>query len=578
MYAPAPPRPKKTNIVRSRSGCKCCRERRTKVRLLSLARFHRLTMTNMREKKKCDEKKPTCGTCARLGKICEPVKPKLEFRVMTTKPETEKHHNDRDRGMSVIPNLVLTHSLQHTEREIFYSAYWQDHCLPALHPVFRSAAQLIEGFPALKDAVLALSSCNLSRTNAERKSLIVNNCMGAYSPNVTHQTRSQRYYSSAIHRFTKFGQSEWQHNFITVLTILVLFTYIESTRGNFEGYKCHVRGLRVLLDHEFSSTNKTSKDNSLVRNLLTAWMQPQFQVWWARSYFSTLDVQQQQPRIVLPDILLQQAQSTSLYERRTAVLSIMCESHRLNMTTTLGYFNGSVPHVQNIKRCCQLLAEEAEKLDRWVLCLPVSEQPLNNNNNNNKAFDNVSRTSIEPLFFESHDASLNYAYYAIARIMQCTTFLHLLNDPQQYQQRYEVEVEPWIRLLLRILLGVDKRACTRQNNYTIGLSGLVLAALLRCQDLASGLCLESWLRTLRDIQPTEEGSFPVYQAHAVARAINHQRMVGRDVFAVSLPVDDGGGCPKFRSYNNQIIDRLLIHGRCRTTGGLFTDCIRIVWP
>ena len=32
MYKPAPPRPKKMNIVRTRTGCKGCRKRRTKVR------------------------------------------------------------------------------------------------------------------------------------------------------------------------------------------------------------------------------------------------------------------------------------------------------------------------------------------------------------------------------------------------------------------------------------------------------------------------------------------------------------------------------------------------------------------
>ena len=35
MYGPVPPRPKKTGIVRSRNGCKGCRERRTKVGLVS---------------------------------------------------------------------------------------------------------------------------------------------------------------------------------------------------------------------------------------------------------------------------------------------------------------------------------------------------------------------------------------------------------------------------------------------------------------------------------------------------------------------------------------------------------------
>ncbi|KAF4447686.1 hypothetical protein FALBO_16918 [Fusarium albosuccineum] len=71
MYKPAPRRPKKTSIVRTRTGCITCRERR----------------------KKCDEKRPACTTCVRLGKRCEKYKTGYNFRnvsfVAGTTPETE---------------------------------------------------------------------------------------------------------------------------------------------------------------------------------------------------------------------------------------------------------------------------------------------------------------------------------------------------------------------------------------------------------------------------------------------------------------------------------------------------------
>ncbi|RSL92120.1 hypothetical protein CEP52_014000 [Fusarium oligoseptatum] len=61
MYKPAPRRVKKTNIVRTRTGCITCRERR----------------------KKCDEKKPACSTCSRLGKRCEKYKAGFNFKNVT---------------------------------------------------------------------------------------------------------------------------------------------------------------------------------------------------------------------------------------------------------------------------------------------------------------------------------------------------------------------------------------------------------------------------------------------------------------------------------------------------------------
>ena len=97
-----------------------------------------------------------------------------------------------------------------------------------------------------------------------------------------------------------------------------------------------------------------------------------------------------------------------------------------------------------------------------------------------------------------------------------------------------------------------------RNNYTIGFSGLLLAASLRCQDVSPSLEIEQWLQTLEDMQPTEEGAFPVYQALAVVKAINRQRRIGRDVFGVSQPIDDSGGMPKFSSYNSQMIITLLV--------------------
>lgn len=564
MYAPVPPRPKKTSIVRSRNGCKGCRERRTK----------------------CDEKKPVCGTCIRLKTACEPVKPKFEFRVSTATNQNLRSESRRlaarqqsmlvglKEGRHPMRHIALTVSLQRSEREIFYSAYWEDKCLPALHPMLRSTSSLIAKFPPLQDAVLALSSCNLSRNDAERRTCDPVDYMGYYCPHATHQSRSQQYYSSAIQRFTKLGQSEYHYNLTTILLILVLFAHIESTRGNLEGFNCHIKGLAAILEAEIGQLNR----DQFLRDLITAWMQPQFQVWWARSYFSTLDFQQQQPTIALP--LTLEGSLGSTHERRIAVVSIMCESHRLNVTSILyhwqyrngsdqlGYGSNYGSFCPDVDRCCMLLAEQSEKLDNWLLHLPLAEQPLQDD-----VFEIQPESST---VFQSHDAALNYAYYVLSKIMQCTGAFRLLATQDYHHLGHECyEAEPWVRLLLQIVEGIDMKKCIHQNNYTIGFSGLLLAALLRCQDLLSGRRIERWLQNLLELQPTEEGSFPVYQALAVTKAINRQRMIGKDVFAVSQPVDDGGGTPKLRSYNSQIIDTLLMHGKCRMTGDLFTDCISI---
>ncbi|KAJ6012419.1 hypothetical protein N7522_002774 [Penicillium canescens] len=542
MYKPAPPRPKKTDIVRSRDGCKSCRRRRTK----------------------CDEKKPTCETCARLGIVCESVKLDLKFRVVTalppkkTHPKTGPAEPDSSRlelqlfsqhsRSSQIPNINLVHSLQHTDRDVFYSTYWEDHCLPALHPIFRSASELL-GFPALKDAILALSSCNISRINAERKHSTSFATMGTFSPNLIHQTRSQLYYSSAIKRFISLTQDDYRNNATQILTILVIFGYIEASMGNFDGYYCHVQGLSAFLVELRETTG-----DSLYRALLITWLQSQFLVWWARAYFSSLDVQRNLPSIAFPKGL--EGTSGSLHDLRAVALSILCESHRLNVKETLKHWKD-----QTDSKTASLASDLPS--DRYD-----TEDYLARLEDESKRLDE----NIAHLF--SHDAALNFAYYVVARIMQCTSFLHNLPSRDLLHLGSEcLEIELWARLLLRIAQGTDMQMSIIRNNYAIGFSGLLLAASLRCQDLSLGMQIEKWLQTLEDKHPTEEGAFPVYQTLAVVKAINWQRKMGRDVFGVSQPMDDGGGTPKFTHYNSQMITTILVHGKWRATGDLFTECI-----
>ncbi|KAK9234645.1 hypothetical protein V1525DRAFT_42720 [Lipomyces kononenkoae] len=601
MYPPVPERPKKTDIVRSRNGCKSCRQRRTK----------------------CDEQKPICGTCARLGRVCESFKPEFKFRAVTggrgRRVENDQIYTDRKLPIDAVglnasqihggnniepicqshlvsgqnlliapmitryrmPSLSLMKSLQRLDMDILYSTYWEDYCLPALHPTFRAASHLVDGFPALKAAILTLSSCNFGRMQTERLAPTSIACSYTFRPNITHQTRSMHYYSTAIKSFARVSPQEYQNNVTTVLATIVLFAYIESSMGNFDGFNCHVQGLTKLLGLELG--DRTSDPPS--KALLVAWMQCRFHVWWARTYFSSLQVQLQQRSVLLPRAL--QESFENLHERRVAVLSILCESHQLNFKATLRHWEcqnstNARPGTEGsnwldegeVEKYCTLLAEESKKLDNWLAHLPSSERPLDIGLSSD---DRQAHAPIEPVLFQSQDAALNYAYYAVSRIMQCVGFLHLLRrrDPQYIGHECD-ETRHWLQLLLGVVQGTNPRISIHRNNYTIGFSGLLLAALLRCQDLTLGMWIEQWLRDLEEMQPTEEGSFPVYQTVGIVKAINRQRQLGGDVFGVSLSIDDGGGTPKVSSYSSQSISTLLIHGKWRISGDLYTECISIL--
>ena len=462
-----------------------------------------------------------------------------------------------------IPGMDLIKSLQHTERDVFYSTYWEDACLPAVHPMFKSISFSAWDRPMLQDAILALSSCHLSRLNPDRRDSLSSKMVhtGTFSPNLVHQTRSQLYYSSAIKKFISLNRKDYHSDAIIAFTVIILFAYIESSMGNFQGFYCHVQGLA----NSIMELREAIGDTTL-KALLTAWMQVRYVVWWARVYFSALDVHLELPSVPLPKLL--EGCFGSIQERRVMALSIMCESHRLNFKEALG-------HWRSHSECNELnhlqLAEEAKKSDEWLSHLPISEQPLNPGNPACNLDD-----SNPPIYFQSHDAALNFAYYVVGRIMQCTGSLRQLQSQTPHQYEYTCnEEEPWVYLLLRIAKGTNIQTSISRNSYTIGFSGLLLAAILRCQSLSLSIGIQEWLEALQNMQPTEEGAFPVYQTLGVVKAIIYQRMMGREIYGVTLPVDDGGGTPKFTAYNSQPISTLLLHGRCRVSNEFFTECVFI---
>ncbi|KAL4735788.1 hypothetical protein BDV11DRAFT_26487 [Aspergillus similis] len=577
MYKPAPPRPKKTNIVRSRNGCRTCRERKTK----------------------CDEKKPACGTCVRLGKPCVSIRPELKFRPVaipaavrrdtaTTVRESEQGRTrqqpaeDYENGTSAVGcfgSLDLIRSLQHVERDVCYSTYWEDRCLPAMHPIFLSLSNVADrpSQSMLRESILALSSCQFSRQQVERKISSASH-MESFSPSLSHQTRSHLYYSAAITKMSRIGQQTVSADTTVVVAVLTLFAYIEASVGNFQGFRCHVNGMSQLLESHPGILN-----DPVNKALILAWMQIRFVNWWSRAYFSSFDVHRRLPPVPLPPSL--EGNYELLHNRRVLVLSILCESHRLNSCEVLRCvgIDAAVNTAEDgrptgpdgsLEACFHGLDEQERRLDDWLAHLPPSDLPIFDGQPSGDA-GGLEDPRL-PIYFKYHDAALNYAYYALCRVMQCRGLLRSLQcrSPQSDVYRFEEE-EGWIWLLLRIVKGTSFQTSLARNNYTVGFQGLLLAALLRCQSPALGVEIQNWVQTLADLQPTEEGAFPIYQTLGVIKAINSQKQAGVDVVGVTQPVDDGGGTPKLTAFNSQPIDKVVFYGRCRTTGVVVAKCVPI---
>lgn len=165
---------------------------------------------------------------------------------------------------------------------------------------------------------------------------------------------------------------------------------------------------------------------------------------------------------------------------------------------------------------------------------------------------------------------MNYAYYAAARVMTCTGVLKRLSRIGEEHDADACDEEYLIRMLLRVVSGMSWADCLRSNVHIIGLSGVLLACVLRSNDLALGEWVEHWLQCQDMFQATEEGSFPVLQIRHALHAVNMERRCGRDVLALYQPADDGGGNSKYGSYTSQTITALVLFGRSRSTGLLYS--------
>ena len=452
-----------------------------------------------------------------------------------------------------------------------YKGYWGNNCLSALHPVFHKITDLISQVPVLEDAIVALAACNLSRSSPKPKSPGVAGNV-SYQPHPEHWASSQQHYRSALTATQHMTEAVTQGMDPQItMTILVLFSCLESSIGNFLRFHNHSRGIANLIRRLSTGLDPTSS----MTDLLAAWMQTRYHSWWIRLYFSTFTFQLEQSSLSAPAFLEDNIESNSV--RRAMISSILCESHRLHQKMLLGTFLlASDQTTINLNSTDQwykagmyreLLTLQAEKLIIWEQNSPLADLPTSLEGEVQYLFP--EGLLVNPLQFSSHNAAMNYAYFISARLMQ--------DAPIDLSGEHITDSDHWVFLLLRITAGIDRQTCLRDNTYTIGLSSLLLAALLHTCSLDIGIWIEDWLQGFQKNAQSpalEEGSFPLAQITTVVSVINQQRRLGRNVFAVSQAEDDGGGNGKVDSYDSQDIKVVWLHGRERATGARFQEPVR----
>jgi hypothetical protein len=457
-----------------------------------------------------------------------------------------------------LPNFELARSLNRAENEYFYLTHWDNSCLGALDYFFQNITLLSNHYQPLKHSILALSACNFSRICPE-KDVSSTTRISQYRPHRHHQTASQYYYTSALGQVANILSKASSPCPSDTLAILVVFCYIESTMGTFLGFGCHADGIMTFIRAQ-SNVISTNIGHPLISSYVLA----RHQSWWRRMNFSSFNFQRQQPSLSLSGDVA--AIVHSIDAKRTMVTAIMCESSRISTVALLQLWEDQ-DRLHNTRhntadKYIAMLECESRKLDDWELMLSPSDFP----NASLSFIDTAINDNVQPLFFKSHYDAMNYAYYIVARIMQCTWHFTRLQHTTMNQaclNTDEERITSWMNLLIRVVAGLDKKQCAKRNVYSIGVSSLLMACITRCYDPRIGQWIEKWLRELLGLSVLEEGSFPVTQALALAILVNKERSIGNEIYAIGLPQDDGGGCGKYSSYFSQNIDRIVIKWRER---------------
>ncbi|KAF7540745.1 hypothetical protein G7054_g1174 [Neopestalotiopsis clavispora] len=570
MYAPPPPRPKKTNIVRSRSGCVTCRKRQ-----YSQPQQGLLSRDALLDSQQC--------ALGNAGSTQDLPREEMKGLVATHLNATIHHETAIN---------VTTYA-----RKLYYLELWETQCLPALPSLFRLVASstIMDMPPIIEDTVVALSACHLSRSLPEVKTK-AGEAFQEFRPSAPHQAFGQVFYRNAIRRMVAWCPTLGAQDATIALSVMTLFGFLESMMGNFTAFDVHAKGIQEL----FQACHKSADKKEYLAQLYAVWVKCETYKWWLRFHFSTTQFQKTLEPFHLS---LQYRHVLSDVENRRAIVSLLlCETYRLSNQHIIDIWESiqtdedtQYPSLENSLslaehhgaeatlsgRCAArlaLLQRQRQELEQWHSRLPISQIPIE---------PDLQRISLDvpdfgghrvvPLQFTSHISAMNYAYYVAAMILQHQNFFEEMfaNGPTSSETDSN-EMESLILLLLRVVAGISWLDCVCLNTYSIGISNLLPICVLRSRNYAAGLWFQQWLEQRYHGGSLEEGSFPIAQCLGLITAINEYRNCGKDIIAFFSPEDDGGGAGKTASYASQMIESVLVYGKDRRTGFFFSEHVSII--
>ncbi|KAF5615063.1 hypothetical protein F25303_13879 [Fusarium sp. NRRL 25303] len=522
MYGPAPPRPKKTRICRSRDGCYTCR----------------------RKHRKCDLTKPSCSNCTRNGLNCEgydlrltwlpaslgtgdnPQRPKRRASPERNKSPPSIHPNaatsvsylnEPDRWLEATIDdattvddaqlqQLLTHAVKNPQFStgfllLDHEAYLLSHFNQCVHGQLMHLmgdwlTELLY-HPYLQPALIAISASNLFQEYIFRRDPTLASChiKERKSDTLTQSCYhlAINYYNDAIRTIsdtTSNGNKSPQLNLASTL-LLVLF---EWQSGSVHGSFVHMDGADAIVISSLKQLCQTSTGCLLLKS----WADMRARKNRQKLAFRPLEVElsracDSRHRVLMSHALqfssgVAPALTNAISMRDRLVLQMCAAREGIDESLVLSHFRQWYSHAFDFKYSEELSSEAGcavtmkelmsgldatkQALQEWHSSLDESRLPVSQASPHptlDQSFEDrlVLVEDITPLQFQTPDAAFDYLRYAVSlvitspQVLDTYVFATRLRAPKTY-------VLAVVAHLLSVIEGLDPAQLFRYDVYDSG--------------------------------------------------------------------------------------------------------------
>ncbi|KAE8402983.1 hypothetical protein BDV37DRAFT_149759 [Aspergillus pseudonomiae] len=580
MYAPLPPRPRKTSISRSRNGCVPCRQK----------------------KRKCDEARPQCLRCTRTGAMCWFQKMPLRFRSVNTKTirsNDSKDHQWEYNGVAVkVSSKPVRHdgcssdsivepasppndhrqqdNLWGMTTEQLYLSYFTQELTNMLPESVRAVASRMTELSSLREAVIALSAARLASIESEQQR----------RPRFQHFSEAlSRFISAVQHIRTSPADIE---NVLAAVIHLVLF---ELEVGTLWGVCCHVAGLEnLLMLHQ-----DVLMESRYGRTLLRAGVFLRMRTLFLLNPLSSLGTEPATGRYLqrLVDEIAQPREiiyinMTRAVSMTTHLILAHCMQHDHDAWHRVaGKIYSRFQDTSMQPADPPMLPEATEGRDIYIYLKEIEERnkavisdsgyeplgtmlskPRESNSNERQLFLNIPE--LNPIRFDQCEEAIFSAVYALSQIYCDGKLLQSL----LYQQELESNphVTEHVKTILGIAKGYDPASCFCDSVYNMNISWVLVLLALRwpTQEVMRYL-KDDFLPRLQRTDALREdtvGALPCFSR--IVNLLDTETTRGRRIYTMQPVYADSAEREHFFLMNQ--VQGYAIHGRDRE-GHFFNDYI-----